>query len=65
MDISPSTLSAMASERIASQVSTKVAVKSLDAMKQAGQAVVALIQDAAKSQQASSEAASGSLDVTA
>ena len=43
MDISPSTLSALASERIASQVSTKVAVKSLDAMKQAGQAAVALL----------------------
>ncbi|MFZ4428977.1 MAG: hypothetical protein ACOYPS_01355 [Phycisphaerales bacterium] len=65
MDINASTLSALASERIASQVSTKVAVKSLDAMKQAGQAAVALIQDAAKAQQMASEAASGSLDVTA
>lgn len=65
MDISPSTLSAIASERIASQVSTKVAVKSLDAMKQAGQAAVALIQDAAQAQQAATEAAGGGLDVTA
>ncbi len=65
MDINASTLSALASERVASQVSTKVAVKSLDAMKQAGQAAVALIQDAAKAQQMASEAASGGLDVTA
>ncbi len=65
MDISPSTLSALASERIASQVSTKVAVKSLDAMKQAGQAAVALIQDAAKMQETATQAAAGELDVTA
>ncbi|MEI7657850.1 MAG: hypothetical protein WCK33_07270 [Phycisphaerae bacterium] len=65
MDINASTLSDMASERIASQVSTRVAVKSLDAMKQAGQAAVAMIEDAAKVQEQAAKATSGGLDVVA
>lgn len=65
MDINASTLSDLASDRLASQVSTRVAVKSLDAMKQAGEAAVSMIQDAAKVQEEAAKAVDGHLDVTA
>jgi hypothetical protein len=66
MDIDAASMSAISAARIDSQISTRVAVKAMDVVKEQGQAAVALIQAAADVQQSTSSGSDGhSLDVTA